>query len=182
MNRGHAALDSATNMAIGLTPKASWPFILKEDLKRPPAQQTVFHLRSLDSEERAWLEDNSISADGYLRLGKLNLHTLRAGLNGWENLLDENGQPIAFEMGTEPEMCLGKTRCVPTPRCIDRLTPMQIREVAVAIRDGQHITAADAKNSQLPPSLSSAAPPVHGTADAVGAVVQALSALQAPSG
>jgi len=83
-------------MVIAIDPHKVHDYVLKSERALPKEQQTVFKLRCLTVSQRAEVDDNYTSLDGRLLTGTRQLTTLRLGLAGWENMLDEAGNKIPF--------------------------------------------------------------------------------------
>jgi len=83
-------------MVIAIDPHKVHDYVLKSERTLPKEQQTVFKLRCLTVSQRAEVEDNYSSIDGRLLIGSRQMVTLRHGLAGWENMLDEAGNKIPF--------------------------------------------------------------------------------------
>lgn len=105
-------------MATARSPRSTWKYVLLADRTLPKedqtgdaaqdaeklrARQTVWKLKHLTLEEEHRLLDNLVR-DPITGMavrampGSEHLASLRIGLTGWENWLDEEGNPIACEL------------------------------------------------------------------------------------
>jgi hypothetical protein len=97
----------------------------------PEGEQTVFHLRPLTVKQEARISDSLIAAipgseEFRMLSGTHTLEILRAGLTGWENLLDSQGGAVRFDMTN------GHPRIV-KDQCLDRIASKYRTELANAI-------------------------------------------------
>lgn len=105
-------------MATARSPRSTWKYVLLADRTLPKeeqtgdaaqnaeklrARQTVWKLKHLTIEEEHRLLDNLVRdpvSGMAVRAtpGSEHLNSLRIGLTGWDNWLDENGNPIPCEL------------------------------------------------------------------------------------
>lgn len=84
-------------MAIARDPRTTWKYVLREDRELPRDKQTVFHLKHLTlAQEQAAFDgiERTHGQSVIVNTGARCLDILRAGLTGWDNLLDESGATI----------------------------------------------------------------------------------------
>jgi len=79
-------------------------YIPKCDEGLPPEEQTVFILKLVPFKKLARIEDTLYSASGTgkkreerIKTGSAQIEYLSAGIKGWENLRDENGNIVEFK-------------------------------------------------------------------------------------
>jgi hypothetical protein len=123
---------------IAVSRREVFDYVLEEDRELLPEQQTLFKLRPLTLKQSIPIEDElgKHAASGGLPMGTFNYKVLKAGLVGWENLVDDNGQPLVFSTGkdgVEDEL-------------LERFTTAQRTELANAIWQRAKPTDDDAKN------------------------------------
>ena len=151
-----------------LPSQATFRFVPATDRALPIPDQTTFHLRRLTLGERAVIEDmENDETLGQNEEGRALVHRkrhafvcqlerLRAGLVGWDNLRDENGNVLAFEKGS-PRLVAGRMQECVRDDLIDRIPQDVVYEIERAIYDASRLTEDDRKNSQSPqPSPSTA--------------------------
>jgi len=125
-------------------------YVLFSERELPPEDQTTFRLRPITAPENKRLQDllvqRSNGSGHTLNPGTAQYAALMAGLRGWSNLQDDEGNPVEFEAARGAASPLGKslTGC-PTPESLDKIQPA-MTELANAIIDGAEITKDDAKN------------------------------------
>lgn len=125
-------------MPIALDPKATFAYVLEDDRKLPPEEQTTFTLRGLTVAEEAKVADSMISSipgqeELSFRSGTHQLTVLRHGLRDWTNFMDGDGKAVAFE----------KARAHPsfvTDDCLDRMLPRHRQELVGIILERGSIT------------------------------------------
>jgi hypothetical protein len=149
-------------MATGLSPRSTWQYFLKEDLATtkddegieipvvPIEKRTTFRLKFLPSKTRLDLENIATmkrKGDVSINVGSIKWAAMKAGLAGWENFLDGDGNPIPFETDKGRRNISGiVVENPPTDDTLDRLTPGQIQELADVIVEGNTLTKDDRKN------------------------------------
>jgi len=133
-------------MVIAVNPKKAFDYVLVEDRKSPVEKQTVFELKVLTSLELAKVEDGmsfsvTRNEQGEPSAGEVNvkggsktLSILHAGLAGWRNFKDENGNEVEFKKSEGYY------------KNLDYLKPGWRRELANAITEGNRVTETDSKN------------------------------------
>ncbi len=129
--------------------KHSVRFVLPEERDLPANEQTVFQLRPLTVLEDQHLRDSFavVTRSGpMIQTGAARVALLRAGLVGWENLRDEVGAEVPFQVVDKPATVLGTKRRHITDECIDRLFDSTIDVLTKAIDDLRQVSRDDAKN------------------------------------
>ena len=116
-------------MAIAIQPKKGFDYVLEDDRKFPPEKQTVWKLRGLSIGEQSDVQDSlrterSDTGETSWKTGTLLLKTLRAGLVGVSNFLDESGAAVEFTKDKSG---------VVSDEFLDRLAPAWRTELANAI-------------------------------------------------
>lgn len=94
-------------MAVAVSPKQAFDYVLKEDRDLPSEDRTVFKLRPLTQAEMLILNDRAREtyddADGHTivrpKIGTFILAVLDLGLVGWLHLRDAEGQDVPFDSG-----------------------------------------------------------------------------------
>ena len=111
-----------------ITPGVPHDYVPKCDRELPEAEQTVFSVSFLESEEVAKLRDGMYYEGGMgkrrrvaMKTGTFDQETLKKGLRGWRGLLDEEGNPVEFDQSKIVKM-------------IDRIPPEVRTELAMHIR------------------------------------------------
>ena len=125
-------------MPIALDPKATFEYVLEDDRKLKPEEQTTFTLRGLTVGEEAKVADSMISSipgaeELSFRSGTHQLTVLRYGLRGWSNFGTSDGKQVLFE----------STKSNPrhvTDDCLDRLLPKHRTELVNAILERGSVT------------------------------------------
>ena len=125
-------------MPIALDPKATFNYVLEDDRKLKPEEQTVFVLRGLTVGEEAKVADSMISSipgaeELSFRSGTHQLTVLRFGLRSWENFAGPSGTAVVFD----------HTRSNPrhvTDECLDRLLSKHRTELVSAILERGSVT------------------------------------------
>lgn len=97
-------------MAIALS-LDSKEYILECDRDLEESQQTIFYIKPLSAKEQANIQDSIKFTDGetttVANFGTHSLNLLKAGLTGWKNFLDAEGNQIKF-LSKDPEGNLNK--------------------------------------------------------------------------
>jgi len=139
-------------MAIGLTPGEEYEYVLAEDRSKDDDDptRTVFQLRTLTSREATKLEDfagnyDPNAGDVRMTFGTNSMLALQAGLCGWRNYLDGDGNAIPFVSTGKQLNILGKNVDPPTDATLGRLTAAHRQELAEAIREGNRLTKEEKK-------------------------------------
>lgn len=137
-------------MVIAISATERREFIVEDE--RGTDNPTKFSIRFLTASERALLEDggwkmNTQSQDIHMCSGALRITAIKAGLDGWENLRDENGKEVEFERDKKERIILGRARHPIADKLLDRLPASVLTEVAEAIIEGITLTEAETKNS-----------------------------------
>ena len=122
-------------------PKATYSYIAEEDRKLPQEEQTFFMLRRLTRREYADLEDGLIeyrdSGVSTVRTGTKMIKALKAGLRGWSNLRNGNGQEVSFKAESTGE---------PSDETLDYLSQDISRELMFQILSGSRLSPEQIKN------------------------------------
>lgn len=142
-------------MAVAISPKDNVEFITKADLLRPVEERTVFLIRPLTNVQRKLIEDQSLTMEqssGTIRprVGSVKIDTLRAGLTGWRNYKDEDGDEVAFENEGRKLSILGTNVDPPSWRSINRLDPNDLEEIFDAIMRNARTTVDEGKGLSSP--------------------------------
>lgn len=154
-------------MAIrGLSMAEKSPYILKADPGHPehadhkmkvkagdaPEAPTTFYIGNLSAADR--MEIGDMGATPTMHGGSItmkgnaftkNYVTVKRGLKGWDNFLDENGNAITFETSTE-QLASGEFRALVTDECLSRLGRDDISELASEIMRKNGLTSEMEKN------------------------------------
>lgn len=136
-------------MVIAVSTEDRFRYVCQAERGLPAEEQTVFLLRSLTSKELALLDDGIPQVQQgtdlvNVSVGSMLHKALRAGLTGWENLLDAKGQAVEPEF----ERCnlLGRNGEFLKEKSLDRL-PREVRkELGNAIYNGSFLTEEDSGN------------------------------------
>ncbi len=119
----------------------TWTYILEDERDLDEAEQTRWLLRPLTFHEDTVLVNrisNNLGAGDTAKLA------LEAGLEGWENLTGEDGEPV--EVQTKTRKPLGKNVRTVTTALLD-LIPSKVRhELATAIIEHGRLKEDDEKN------------------------------------
>lgn len=138
-------------MAIALLPNQTWDYVLQDDRKLPPEQQTVFHLRGLTKREKHHYHNLRTREMPFLGSeGDVRHASVRAGLVGWSNYKLPNGAEAKFETTKEDVEVLGR-KCRPiSDECMTHLPDAVEVELSLEILRGSELNAEDRKNSPSP--------------------------------
>jgi hypothetical protein len=120
--------------------------VLKCDRELPAESQTVFEIKYLTYDEQVRIEDATVTArvsskdeearEMNFRSGSVERMTIHAGLVGWRNFKDANGEDVRFERrGNQVKN-----------ECLDRLHPDWRTELCNAITDMNTVTEGERKN------------------------------------
>lgn len=139
----------------GLTKASVRTFESANDPDKGTDKATKFKLRYLDSFVMAYLKDTltSFEADpldptkvkSLFNPTAVALETVRYGLSGWENFVDEDGSSIEFK--TVLRSIGGRKYPVLTDELLGAIPLALIEELSVEIRKSNSVTAAEVKNS-----------------------------------
>lgn len=134
-------------MLIARKPGGTFNYVSKNDPDKE--NPTVFHLKNLDASDQARIEDSLAtgkapvggSRDEDVRIevssGTNVLRILNAGLDGWENFKDENGNEVEF---------IKDGRGKPKSDMFNYLPPSLRRELSNAITEGNTLSEEQEKN------------------------------------
>lgn len=136
------------NRIIAIDPDATHRYIPKIARDWPVEDQPVFLIKTLKAKEAANLQDGMTDAvvnkkdsnDTTVRIysGTAAVKALKAGLVGWENFKDADGEDVEFR----------ENNGTPRMENFDRI-PVKIRaELAEAITEGTFLTEQEEKNSE----------------------------------
>jgi hypothetical protein len=134
---------------LARSPKQSVRFVLPEERELPANEQTVFLLRPLSVLEDQVLRDSFVlvtKSGPVMQAGAMRVALLRAGLVGWENLRDEVGAEVPFQVIEKPAHVLGRKVRHISDESIDRLDDGTIDVLTKAIDDLRQVSRDDAKN------------------------------------
>lgn len=126
-----------------------WEYVLREDRKLPPEEQTTWILGGLTYRDMEYIMSRALGVDGD---GAVSVTTnaqaqarrvLNRGLRGWKNYRRQDGSQIEFRSVDE-----GGVRILPE-EILDTLYPHAI-ELANAITERSRLTERQEKNSSSP--------------------------------
>lgn len=124
-------------MPVARSTAETFDYVTLADRELPKEQQTVFHLRRLPTNVHVQLMDLTTAAHV----------ALRAGLAGWTNFRDENGEEIPFKIDPRPEALYGlPLKATASLATINRLAPADAMEIATTVLKGNELTKTDVKN------------------------------------
>lgn len=127
------------------------------DPAKDTPEASVFTLRVLDSRVMGQIRDSAMAlgtADDMridprrstiLNVHESNFKTAQFGIVGWRNVQDENGNDLKFE--TVKRLVGSTTYDVADPEVLRQLPQEVIDEIALRIKEGNSVTAVEAKNS-----------------------------------
>lgn len=141
-------------MPVARSTKETFTFVTVADQALPKERQTTFHLKRLPTSTMIRLRD--LREGDQADVGSWMLVALAAGVEGWENLLDDEGKPVEFEklasvQGARRrhevvELCAQLSiDQVAAKSTIDRLRTEDAQEVAIAVMQGNELSVNDAK-------------------------------------
>jgi hypothetical protein len=138
-------------MVIARSVNEVFNYVCKAERELPQDQRTVFHLRPLSAFVGMALENlNEASSDGsrvQLRIGDQKKVALLAGLAGWDNLRNAQGEVVEFRSKKGTFSICGISVANPADQATVDLLPQDVAEELVdAIRSGSAFTADAAKN------------------------------------
>ena len=88
----------------GFDPQTPYNYVVTDEQELPSEQQTTFKLKNLTVREMERLKNSLFRKQGSgkkakeeLLLGSQERQSLEMGLVGWENFLDQEGNPIDFQ-------------------------------------------------------------------------------------
>lgn len=122
------------NIMKAINSKTPHEFVTKAEKKLPPEKQTSFKVRFLTASQQAEIRDTLYNVSGLgkarkerIQTGTADLQTLKYGLVGWSNFLDDNGSPVNFDLGKIDDM-------------IDMIPPEARSEIASHVRGESEVT------------------------------------------
>jgi len=87
-----------------IDPNRMIDYIPKEDRDKAKDEQTIFNVKFLTSGSNATLRDETYDVVGtgkqrkeMLKTGTTELKSLKLGLKGWSNFVDNDGEPVPFD-------------------------------------------------------------------------------------
>ena len=87
-----------------IDPNRMIDYIPKEDRDKAKDEQTIFSVKFLTSGSNATLRDETYDVVGtgkqrkeMLKTGTTELKSLKLGLKGWSNFVDNDGEPVPFD-------------------------------------------------------------------------------------
>ncbi len=120
----------------GFDPNTPWDYVVQDEQGLPPERQTVFKLKNLTVREVERLKNNlfakQVSGDKVMEkllIGSQERQALEMGLAGWENFLDQEGDPIPFSLAD-----------------FDYIPPRYRAELALEIRGESELSGDEIKN------------------------------------
>lgn len=134
-------------MTVARSTKETFDFVTVADRAQPREKQTTFHLRRLSTAAVIRLRDLRDGNDP--AIGSWMTFALRAGLAGWSNFNDPDGQPVPFVADKSPATLFGLGLIVAqtaSEDSINRLSISDASDIALAIMTGNELTADDVKN------------------------------------
>lgn len=138
-------------MAVARSRREVTPYVLLCERQLPVAQQSRFLCRPLTAYQASCIDGMAdISLTGghaRMRVGEQRWAALKAGLVGWENFNDENGQSAPFRRDPGPRQVFGiDIDSPPDDATINLLGPDVFDELADFIRASSKLTRADVGN------------------------------------
>ena len=132
-------------MPIARSTRETFDFVVTADRRLPKEQQTTFHLRRLPTVIMLRLRDLREGDDA--AIGSWMMVALRAGLAGWTNFLDADGAQVPFALDAAPATVCGiALPASASEQSVNRLGVQDATELALAIMQGNELSADDAKN------------------------------------
>ena len=131
-------------MVIARSTRENIPFVLQAERDLPPEQQTVFKIATLNHDTMLALLQ--MMAEGQAR--KWIKVALAAGLRGWTNFRDADGNETEFRRSDRTLTIHGiEVQRPVTDKTLDSIPSELLLELAQAIVDANQATVDDAKNS-----------------------------------
>lgn len=131
-----------------ISPNQTINFIVEDELKLKPEEQTVFVHSYLSAEQSSYIDDNTgyQGDQGYVvTMGKAGLLTLHMCLKEILNFTDEKGKVIKFERDETKRKLPGGIR--PIKMEILDLIPKKYRtEIVESIKKSEHLEEEETKN------------------------------------
>ncbi len=128
-------------MVVARSVKEVFDYVLQDDRLLPVEKQTVFHLRRFSTRLSLRVQDLQSSR------GQIAEVVLRAGIAGWTNFADADGEHVGCKHESGLKHIHGcEVRDPLTLECLDRLSPEIAGEIASAIIMGNTLTTDDVKN------------------------------------
>lgn len=138
---------------IGLTMTGLVHYVSPLDPDKGTENETRFQLGSIDRATMARIMDKALvftqsdtdaNGSSQVRMNEVNYDLVRAGLRGWTNFKDAEGNDIAF--ATVREASYGRMRDMVSHECMDRLSMELITDLARKINELNSLTKAAVKN------------------------------------
>jgi len=138
---------------IGINPDEIIEYISEHD--KDGTNPTVFQIGVVDALTIAKIEDGltvftidpknpESKTDTKLSTGKRETELVRAGLKGWKNFKDKNGNDLPFE--TIKQRATGKTVEVPNDTTLGRIPVVVFKELANVIYNQNKLSDEETKN------------------------------------
>lgn len=132
-------------MPVARSTRETFDFVTLADRQLPPEKRTTFHLRSLPTSLMMRLRDLRDGEEA--QVGRWLVIALRAGVAGWTNFVDSDGNQTPFAKDARPVTLFGiELRDTASEASIDRLSTEDAQEIALAIVQGNQLTATDLGN------------------------------------
>tara|TARA_R110002096_G_scaffold24771_6_gene78167 strand:+ start:133 stop:546 length:414 start_codon:yes stop_codon:yes gene_type:complete len=137
-------------MVIARSVNETFSYVCKADRALDASLQTTFRLRRLPSTVGIALDNlHEGNADGQvtLKVGDQKMVALMAGIDGWENFNDAEGNQVEFKRNAGERSVFGVIVKNPALRSmIDHLPPDIADELAAVIREENTVSEDDLKN------------------------------------
>ncbi len=120
----------------GFDPNTPRDYIVQDERGLAPEQQSIFKIKNLTVREVERLKNSLFAKQGFgekatekLLIGSQERQALEMGLAGWENFLDQEGNPIPFILAN-----------------FDYIPPKYRAEIALEIRGESELSGDEIKN------------------------------------
>lgn len=141
---------------VGLNLEATRVYESKYDPDRGSPEATKFHIGTLDSRVSGKLKDMATTVkvdpkrlddevDTTINMEDVAFQTVQFGVVGWENLMDDAGNPIEFK--TEGRRLSGKSYKIVHSEVLYLIPGAVIRELADEVGKANNLTEVQEKNS-----------------------------------
>lgn len=131
------------------TKRTPFEYVPLLERKLTAGEQTVFMLKPLELRQKIEIENAMARhTPGTPPVGDVGYLTIRYGIIGWRNLLDENRREVMFERAEDGFV---------KDQLLNYFKIEQRVELALAITQGAVVTEEEEKNSEEPPSTASQA-------------------------
>ncbi len=130
-------------MVIARSTRERIPYVSEADRQLPPEQQTTFYLAVLPN----WMMLNLLQLQNEAKHDQWILLALSAGLRGWDNFPDEDGNETPFSRDRRRRNIAGVDVQDPVSEAsINAIPSTLLLELAKAVVESNQLTANDAKN------------------------------------